>query len=90
MVPLAGVMGAGMPELKVLVPMLLEPIGALLTDVVPDEEVPVEGAAAEGGTTVVFVVSSFLLQAPRASKAVRATDVTARVLIFELNMRISW
>jgi hypothetical protein len=89
LVPLAGVagvIGAGVPEPMVLVPMLLEPMGALLPDMAPDGDESLEGVVAAGGITVVVLVSSFLLQAPSVSKADNASDVTARVLIFELNM----
>lgn len=81
------------PELEepiVLEPMLLEPIDVLPGDMVLPEleelEVPVEGLV-EGGTTVVFVVSSFLPQAPSASKAASATDVRARDLCRDVNIR---
>ena len=82
-----------MPEPMVLVPIPLvpvplEPIGALLPDIEPDDDESVDGIVAAGGTTVVLV-SSFLLQAPKVNKAASATDAVAKVLIFELNMRIS-
>ena len=81
--PLAGVMGA---VVSVLMP--LEPMGALLAGIAPPElEESVEGVAIGAGVTVVFVVSSFLLQAPSASKAASATDVRARALCFDVNMR---
>lgn len=77
-------MGAGVPE-----PMVLVPIGAAPGDtVLPEleESVDGDGVLAAGGMTVVLV-SSFLLQAPSASKAASATEVTATVLKVDLNMR---
>ena len=94
-------MGAGMPELVVLVPMPLEPMGELLPSVVPDEPMPllepddeleesVDGVVIGTGAGTMTVSSTFLLQAPSANKAASATDAVANVLIFELNMRISF
>jgi hypothetical protein len=87
---LAAGIGAGMPDPMVLVPMPVEPMGALLGDIVLpelDESVDGAGVAAGAGITVVFVVSSFLLQAPSASKAAKATEVTTRVLRVGVSMK---
>lgn len=88
--PLAGVMGAGMPEPIVLVPMPLEPMGALLELDGEELEESVDGEVMGAGGGKTTVSSTFLLQAPNASKAASATEVAARVLMFELNMRISF
>jgi hypothetical protein len=73
------------------VPMVLEPIAVLLEGMVlpelDDSVEPVEGVTAGTGITVVLVSSTFLLQAPSASKAASATDVTAMVLCVDENMR---
>ena len=79
-----------MPEPMVLVPMLLEPIGALPGDMVLpelEESVDGDGVLVAGGITVVLVSSTFLLQAPNANKAASATDETATVLKVDVNMR---
>ena len=91
MAPLAGVMGAVVSEPMVGVLMPLEPIGALLAGMEPLAlEVSADGVEGElvgAGVTVVLLVSSFLLQAPRASRAANAADVTAMVLRVDVNMR---
>ncbi len=84
-------MGAAVSEPMVGVLMPLEPIGALLAGMEPLElEVSAEGVEGEligAGVIVVLLVSSFLLQAPTASKAANATDVTAMVLCVDVNMQ---
>ncbi len=84
-------MGAAVSEPIVGVLMPLEPIGALLAGMEPLElEVSAEGVEGEligAGVIVVLLVSSFLLQAPRASEAANATDVTATVLCVDVNMQ---
>ena len=83
-------MGAGMPEPMVKVPMLLEPMGALLALDGEELEESVDGMVMGAGGGKTTVSSTFLLQAPNASKVASATEVAARVLIFEFNMRISF
>ena len=72
------------------VPMLPEPMEELLKGVVlpevEDSVEPVDGVAAGTGITVVLVSSTFLLQAPSASKAASDTEVTAMVLCVDENM----
>ena len=82
-VRLAGVMGAVMPE-----PMVLEPMPLPY----PDEELdePVDGVVVGAGAGMMPVSSTFLLQAPSANNAASANDVTATVLIFRSDMRISF
>ena len=97
--PLAGVIGAGMPEPMVLLPILLDPMGMLLPDVEPYEPIApddpdedldesVEGAVMGAGAGTVPVSPTFLPQAPKARNATSATVVIAAVLIFGLTMRI--
>jgi hypothetical protein len=83
-------MGAGMPEPIVLVPIPLEPMGALLALEGEELDGSAEGVVMGTGGGRTTVSSTFLLQAPKASNAASATDVTARVLMFEVNMRISF
>ena len=82
-------------------PMLFEPIGALLLDVEPDElmplpypdeelDEPVDGVIVGAGAGMMPVSSTFLLQAPSANNAASANDVTATVLIFRSDIRISF
>ena len=48
--------------------------------------VSVEGVVIGAGAGTTLVSSTFLLQAPRASNAVNATEVAARVLNFDTNI----
>ena len=97
--PLAGVIGAGMVEPMVLVPMLLDPIPPLLPDIEPDDPIEpeepgeeldesVEGFVLGAGVGTVPVSSTFLPQAVKASAAASATSVIEAVLIVDLNMTI--
>ena len=88
--PLAGVIGAGMPEPIVLVPMLLEPMGMLLELDGEELDESVDGVTMGAGGAMITLSSTFLLQAPSASKAARATEEVASVLNVGLNMRISF
>ncbi len=81
-----------MPELLGLLESV-EPIGALLPMdgagvLMPllGAGVSVEGVVLGAGVGTTLVSSTFLLQAPRASNAVNATEVTARVLNFDVNI----
>ena len=75
----------------------VEPMGALLPIEGAGVPMPllgagvsVEGVVRGAGAGTTFVSSTFLLQAPRASNAVNATAVAARVLNFDVNMRVSF
>lgn len=92
--PLAGIMGAGMPEPIVLVPMLLEPmplapIGGLLVPDGGELYGSLEGAAIGAGAGTITVSSTFLPQALKATIAASASDVVAMVLNRVVNMRLS-
>ena len=92
--PLAGVIGAGIPDPMVLVPILLDPIGVLLPDEEPYEPIPLDDPDEEleesvDGVGTLPVSLTFLPHAPKASMATKAAVVMAAVLIFGLNISFS-
>lgn len=98
-VPLVSGIGAGTGIVGDMLELLesVEPIGALLPidgagALMPllGAGVSVEGVAMGAGAGTTLVSSTFLLQAPRASSAVNATEVAARVLNFDVNIGVSF
>ena len=92
--PLAGVIGAGMPDPMVLVPILLDPIGVLLPDEEPYEPIPLDDPNEEleesiDGVGTVPASLTFLPHAPKASMAAKAAVVMTAVLIFGLSISFS-
>jgi hypothetical protein len=88
-VPLAGIVGAGMPEPIVLVPIELGPIGGLLAS--DDEGLygSLEGAAIGAGAGPITASSTFLLQALKATIPASASDRVAIALKRVINIRFS-
>lgn len=103
-VPLASGIGAGTGIVGDMVELLesVEPAGAPLPiDVVGELMVGVlmlllaagvsfDGVVMGAGVGTTFVSSTFLLHAPRASSAVKATEVAAKVFNFGVNIGVSF
>ena len=92
--PLAGIVGAGMPEPIVLVPIVLEPmplgpIGGLLASDGEGLYGSLEGAAIGAGAGPITVSSTFLLQALKATIPASASDRVAIALNRVINIRFS-
>ena len=99
--PLAGVMGADMPEPMVPVPMVPVPMAEPLLEEEPDDPIPpdepyepdeeldesVEGVVMGAGVGTVPVSPTFLPHAPKASAAASATAEIAASLVSGLNMK---